>query len=194
MFQDYADRQLTEMKRLVDQIDRVELERIVEVLLDAHARRAQVFIIGNGGSAATASHFACDLGRGASVPGHARFKVLSLSDAIPTFTAISNDLSYDDIFREQLINLFDPGDVVIGISCSGNSENVVRALAYAKEHGGVTIGLLGFGGGKMQKMVDRYLTCDSYDYGLVESVHLLIEHIISFSFKERFEAQNHADN
>lgn len=192
MFLPYAEKQLGEMKRLIDQIDRDALNRIVDLLLDAHRRRARVFICGNGGSASTASHFACDLGRGASVPGVPRFRVLSLSDAIPTFTAIANDLSFDDLFAEQLINLFEPGDVVIGISCSGNSENVIRALAYAKEHGGHTVGLLGFGGGKMQGMVDLSLTADSYDYGLVESIHLLIEHLISFSFKERFSRHHDA--
>ncbi len=189
MFSDYSGKNFSEMKRLLDVTDQATLGRIVD-LFDAVLKKGKtVYIIGNGGSAATASHWANDLGKGAAVEGHPRFKVISLCDNISTITAIANDLSYDDIFIEQLKNLLEADDLVVGISCSGNSENVVRALTYATERGAKTVGLLGFGGGKMRSMVDEELTVDSYDYGLVESAHMFYEHVISFYFKARFEAE-----
>jgi len=105
-----------------------QIERIAALLWQACQEGRQIFVVGNGGSALTASHLACDLGKWTATPGRRRFKVLALTDNIGLITAYANDLSYEDIFVEQLINFFQPGDVVLGISGSGNSENVLRAL------------------------------------------------------------------
>ena len=189
MFDDYAGKQFTEAKRLIDALNVADLRAIADLLGDAWRQDRTLYLVGNGGSAATAAHWANDLGKGASVEGKKRFRVVSLCDNISTITALGNDLSFDDIFVEQLKNLMNPGDVLIGISCSGNSENIVRAVEYARQNGGKTIGVLGFGGGKMKNLCDRSVVVDSYDYGLVESLHLLVEHVVSFFFKERLSSE-----
>lgn len=175
---------LFELKGVLDRLNRNDIQRIAEALLDAHKRDAQIFILGNGGSAATASHWACDLGKGTVVEGKRRLRVLSLTDNVAVMTAWSNDVSYADVFVEQLKNLLAPNDVVIGISASGNSENVLRAIRYARERGALTIGLTGFGGGKLAGLVDIALVVDSYDYGQVEDVHLIVDHILRLCIHE----------
>jgi D-sedoheptulose 7-phosphate isomerase len=107
--------------------------------------------MGNGGSASTASHFACDLGKGTIIEGKPRFRVISLNDNISLITALSNDCGYEEVFREQLMNLVNTGDIVIGITGSGNSPNVLKAMEYARSRGAVTIGFIGFDGGKLRE-------------------------------------------
>lgn len=179
---------LSELSRVLDRLPRETIEAIAEALLDAHARDAQVFVVGNGGSAATASHWACDLGKGTAVEGKRRLRIISLTDNVAVMTAWSNDVSYNDVFSEQLKNLLNEGDVVIGISASGNSENVLRAVRYAKETRCTTIGLTGFGGGKLAGMTDISLVADSYDYGQVEDVHLIVDHILRLCIHETLKA------
>ncbi len=156
-----------------------KIERIVELLLEAYEAERQIFIFGNGGSASTASHFACDLSKGTINGNSKRFRVLSLTDNIALMTAWANDSNYDDIFKEQLENLLNPGDTVIGISASGNSKNVLSAMEYATATGCVTIGFAGFGGGRLAGIVDECITVESDRYGPVEDVHLVLEHVIS---------------
>ena len=170
---------ISEVQRCTDLMPQDVLGEIVQVLVQACHDGRQVFIFGNGGSASTASHFACDLGKGAALPDKRRLRVMSLNDNVALMTAISNDISYEMVFKEQLINVLNPGDVIIGISASGNSPNVVRAFEYAREVGASTIGLIGFGGGKMKALSDHSVIIDSWDYGVVEGLHLVLEHLIA---------------
>ena len=159
-------------------IDRIK--KVVEILLEAYRDEKRVFIIGNGGSAATASHFACDLGKGTICEGGKRFKVISLTDNIPLMTAWANDSGYDHIFKEQLENLLEIGDVVIGISASGNSKNILDAIEYANSKDCITIGFTGFNGGKLSNMVEECIIAKSDRYGPVEDIHLILDHIVTF--------------
>lgn len=176
-----------EFKDCIEDIQLQEVVEVVEVLWEAYLHDRTVYIFGNGGSAATASHFACDLGKGASVEGMRRIRVLSLNDNISLMTAIANDISYEVVFKEQLPNLLREGDVVVAITGSGNSPNILEAVKYAREQGAVTVGIIGFGGGKLTGMVDYSITLPSTNYGYVESAHLFLEHCISLYFKKKLE-------
>ena len=155
-----------------------EFERIVDAFLEAYDNEKQIFVMGNGGSSSTASHLACDINKGVCSGLEKRFKVICLNDNIPTMLAYANDLSYEDVFLEQLKNYFQPGDVVVGISASGNSENVLKAITYAAQSGGRTIGLCGFQGGKLAKIVDIPLVVRSNDMQKVEDVHMVVVHML----------------
>ena len=177
----------TELRETIDEIPMEKVERIVKMIFRAYRDDKYVFIMGNGGSASTASHFACDLGKGTICDGKPRFRVMSLNDNMPLITALSNDFGYERVFIEQLMNLVNPGDLVISITASGNSPNILKAVQYAKKKGAKTIGLIGFGGGKLQKIVDEYVTVSNKNYGQVEDVHLILSHAISQYFKEIIE-------
>ncbi len=169
-------------------VDRIE--RTKELLLDAYEDERQIFILGNGGSASTASHFACDLSKGTINGNGKRFKVISLTDNVALITAWANDSGYENVFKEQLESLMRPGDVVIGISASGNSKNVLNAMEYAKSMDCVTIGFAGFGGGQLATMVDECIVVESDRYGAVEDVHLMLEHTISFCIAEELAGED----
>ncbi len=178
----YFDSYIFGLKSALDEIDFDTVDNIIQTLLIARQNDQQVFVIGNGGSAAAASHFACDLGKGTireNDPHFKRFRALSLTDNVALMTAIGNDISYDDIFTEQLKNYLNPGDVVIAITASGNSPNVVKALEYANACDAMTIGLLGFGGGKSAKLADMSLVASSYNYGIAEDFHLIMNHVLT---------------
>lgn len=170
---------LSSLKGSLEQIPPEDLDKIVSILLDAHKNDKKIFIFGNGGSASTSSHFANDLNKLCSLKGKKRFKAIALTDNIPLMTAWANDEDYGSIFVEQLKNLMDRGDVVIAISGSGNSVNVVRAVEYSKKMSGISIGFLGFDGGKLKNIVDSYIIVRSDMYGVVEDAHLAICHIIA---------------
>ncbi|MBI4551882.1 MAG: SIS domain-containing protein [Candidatus Latescibacteria bacterium] len=161
-------------------VDPGQVQRLIDLLFEARANGRRVFIIGNGGSAATASHFCEDLGKCTltSLDDPLRFKVISLTDNLPYVTAWANDNGYETVFEQQLRNLAEPGDLVIGISASGNSPNVLRAIAYANEHGLTTIGLTGFDGGRLREMAHHPVHVPIHDYGMAESVHMIIFHLI----------------
>ena len=161
------------------------LERITDIIFHAYQNGKQVFIFGNGGSASTASHCALGFEKQSAIEGKPRIKSKSLTDNIALITALANDIDYTSIFREQLINQLDGGDVVIGISASGNSPNVLRAIEYARDKGATTIGFTGFGGGKLRGLADLCIVLSSTDYGQIEDTHLTITHIISEMLKER---------
>ncbi|MCE2399867.1 SIS domain-containing protein [Candidatus Poribacteria bacterium] len=172
-------------------LERLKLEdvrRSIDVIMGAYHADKQIFVIGNGGSASTASHLACDLGKGTSIAGKPRFRVISLTDNVATMTAWSNDVAYEDVFVEQLRNLVNPEDVVIGISASGNSENVIRAMQHAVDIGCQTIGWSGFGGGRLVTICDVNVVVDSDQYGPVEDVHLILNHVLHAWIKEEFSA------
>jgi D-sedoheptulose 7-phosphate isomerase len=191
-----AKNYLKELKETVDLIDPNDLQKIAEVLLAAYQNNRRVFIIGNGGSASTASHMACDLGKGTLKnvynSGEKRFQVISLADNVATMTAFANDLSYDDMFLQQLHNLVSEGDVVIGISGSGNTPNIIKALAYAKQQQAKTIGFLGYKtGGKAKAFVDYDITIQSNNYGIIEDLHLVLDHLLTSCLSYM---KDHVDN
>lgn len=170
------------LKMELDRIDYYALDQIINVILNAREDDKQIFIIGNGGSAATASHLACDLAKGTIIRDDLhfrRFRTVSLTDNMAIFTAVSNDIGYEHAFVEQLKNFLNPGDVVIAITASGNSPNILTALQYARKINAVTVGLLGFGGGRAREMVDYQLTIQTRNYGIAEDFHLIAGHILS---------------
>ncbi len=158
---------------------------IADVIFNAYKDSKQVFIMGNGGSAATASHFARDLAVGTAIGGKPRLRATSLTDNVAFITAIANDIDYSSIFEQQLIGQLNEGDVVIGISASGNSANVLQAIEFARSNGAITVGVIGFGGGKLKELAHKYIVLSSRDYGQVEDIHLSLAHIISYLVRER---------
>lgn len=182
---DFGRRYTTELRGLLDDLDYRALESIAQRLVRAHANGRRVYILGNGGSAATASHLACDLGKNTASDGVHGFRVMALADNVPTSTALSNDHGYDTVFERQLRTLLEPGDTVVAISASGNSPNVVNALNTARELGAVTIGLLGFDGGAALGLADVAIVIPSFNYGQVEDAHLIIGHLLTQHLRQR---------
>ena len=179
---------IANLQAAIDALSVENIKRVIDLIMEAYEDDKQIFVIGNGGSAVTASHFACDLGKGTIVPGKRRLRIISLTDNVAMMTAWANDVSYDDIFVEQLKNVLNSGDLVIGISASGNSKNVLKAIEYAKSMNCITVGLTGFGGGKLAEMADESIIVDSYDYGPVEDIHLILDHIIRAWIYEELKA------
>lgn len=182
------------IKNILDDLPIDKIEKISEIILNAYRNDKQVFIMGNGGSAATASHFACDLGKGTTqgpiFRDKKRFKVISLNDNTSLVTALSNDCGYDSVFMEQLVNLVNKGDVVIALTASGNSQNILNAVKYAKEKGAITIAFTGFEGGKIKDIVDEHLITNSKEYGPVEDSHLILEHLICDYLRTRLKNES----
>ena len=173
---------LEDLRAALDELRPDAAARIVDAFERARLEHRQIFLIGNGGSAATASHMACDLGKGTVDYRNAeftRFRTISLSDNTALLTALGNDLTFDDIFVEQLAGLMNDGDVVVFISASGNSPNLLRAAQYAKSRKGELIGLLGFGGGRLATLVDHALVVSSRNYGVAEDCHLIVQHVLT---------------
>ena len=182
MIQRYFESYIAALTAALGGLDWRGADRVIDILLEARDNDRQIFLIGNGGSASAASHFACDLSKGTADdrdPGFRRFRALSLTDNVAIITAIGNDLSYEDVFVEQLKTFLNPGDVVIAITASGNSPNVLRALEYAGSRGAVRIGLLGFGGGRARDLVDAAIVVPSRNYGIAEDFHLILDHILT---------------
>ena len=178
----------TEYKtKLLGALDTVDLEKVEEairVLGEARDKGRQIFVCGNGGSAATANHFACDMVKGASYGRAKRFKIMALSEQIPTMTAYSNDVGYDVVFSELLRNFAQPDDVVMAISGSGNSPNVLRAIEHANSIGCYTIGLTGKDGGKLGALVDLDVHVNDLHMGRIEDGHMIICHMICYHFMD----------
>lgn len=160
------------------------IAQVVQLIENARAEGRTVFIFGNGGSAATATHFACDLSKGTIASGKPRIKAISLCDNMALLCAWANDTAYEHVFAGQLENLVEPGDVVIGISGSGNSPNVLNAMALAKAKGAATVGFSGFNGGKLKDMVDIPVVVPNHCMEQIEDVHLLLEHMITTCLRE----------
>lgn len=178
---------LSQVGVLCEQLDWGQIEGLVDLLLATQGRDAQIFIFGNGGSAATASHFCEDLGKGTlrGLDDHRRFRVISLTDNVPYIMAWANDEGYERVFEQQLANLARQGDVAIGISGSGNSENVLRAIRFANQHGLVTVGLTGFDGGRLRYLVQHSVHVPCHNMGMVENIHLIIVHLVVEMVRER---------
>ncbi|MGI9101546.1 MAG: SIS domain-containing protein [Terriglobales bacterium] len=173
------------MARLISRMPVSVIDQIVASILDAYRRRRSVFAYGNGGSAALASHCACDLGKGTAVPDQQRLRFMALTDNVPLITAWANDSAYQDIFVEQLRNFLQPGDISFAISCSGNSPNVLKALQYSRQVGATTIGIAGFRGGEMKDLCDVCLIVPSDNMQLIEDMHLAIAHAVFTAVRHR---------
>ncbi len=170
---------LGEIQRVVSEIPEKPIAGVVTLLFQAWQQGKQVFILGNGGSASTASHMVNDLSKATITPGKPRMKVIALTDNVSLITAWANDSSYEDIFKEQLENLLVSGDTVIGISASGSSPNVLRAMEFARRKGAVTIAWTGLSGGRLKEIVDHCVHVPTDDVGMIESAHLILDHLIT---------------
>lgn len=166
----------SEICSIFNAINIKEFEDFIEELRGTFDRGSNIFICGNGGSAATASHFACDINKGVSFGKEKRFKVICLNDNVPTMLAYANDISYEDIFVEQLKNFMNKDDMVIGVSGSGNSENILRAISYGNDYKGMTFGVCGFGGGKLKKLAQKSIVINNNDMQKVEDLHTIVFH------------------
>ena len=182
---DNVEMYLQRLHTAVDQLPTDRLAKLGEMLYRAYQNEKQVFTLGNGGSASTASHMAADIAKNTIAPHMRRFRVLSLNDNTALLTALANDLGYENVFKEQLQNLIRPGDLLIAICGSGDSPNVVNALRYAREQCAEIVGLLGFDGGEAASLADVAIVVPSKHYGIVEDVHLIINHIIVDYFQSK---------
>jgi D-sedoheptulose 7-phosphate isomerase len=177
--------------RTLENMPIATIEQIVNALLQAYDLERKIYLFGNGGSAALASHFACDLGKGAANGSSKRFQVLAFTDNVPLITAWANDARYEDIFAEQLTNFVRPDDVVFAISGSGKSPNVLKALKVARHAGAFTIGLTGFEGGDMTHLCDLCLIVPSNNMQVIEDLHLSVTHAIFTHLRARIYQADH---
>jgi D-sedoheptulose 7-phosphate isomerase len=175
----FARGYLSYLADLLAKMDENAIAAFIEAIMDARDRDARIFFIGNGGSAATASHFANDIAIGCR-SWERPFRAMSLTDNVPVMTAIANDYGYDHIFTLQLKTMMQPGDVVVAISASGNSRNVVDALEWTKQQGGTTVALTGFDGGRLREIADICVHVDTAkgEYGPVEDIHMVMDHLV----------------
>jgi D-sedoheptulose 7-phosphate isomerase len=169
---------LAKLKETLDGVSRRELDDLADLLVRARQEGRRVYTLGNGGSAATASHFAADFNKGLSYGRPERFRFVCLADNVAILTAYANDVAFEDVFVEQLKNHLEPGDVVIAISGSGRSPNVVKAVAYANEIGAVTVALTGFDGGPLRSLARHGVHVPVEDMQIAEDIHLVIDHLL----------------
>lgn len=180
----FVEHYKSELERAINSIDLLWVGAAIELLAKARAEDRRIFIFGNGGSAATASHFATDMVKGASYGRAKRFRIMALTDSLPTVTAYSNDVSYECVFAEQLKNFAERGDVVIAVSGSGNSPNVLHAMEYANSIGCQTIALSGRDGGALAKVAELNLRVAHPHMGRIEDTHMIMLHMICYYFIE----------
>lgn len=185
---------LTDLKVILDSLPLEQAKRAADILYKAYRTDHTVFTFGNGGSAALASHLVADLAKATHIPGPAslqgvkRLRAFSVTDNVPLMTAWANDSNYENVFAGQMENFIQPSDVAFGISGSGNSPNVLRALELARRKSATTVGLVGFGGGKMKDLLDCPIIVPSNNMQQVEDVHLILAHLIFLDLKARIEA------
>lgn len=163
----------------LENLDKEKISSLLMLMREARDKRQSVFVIGNGGSAASASHWVCDFNKGANKEGKLPFKVSCLSDNTPIVTALGNDVSYDSVFSAQLKNYLSEGDLVIALSVSGNSANLVEAVNYARSNGAYTFSVIGDLNGRLKDACDDSLVVPSKNYGIVEDVHMYLAHVLS---------------
>lgn len=183
----YIQSYIDQLKSDLDKVPIEDIEKLITLIRHCYDNNKQIFILGNGGSASIASHMACDLSKTILkrfYNDEKRLRVISLTDNVALMTAISNDLAYEEVFSQQLRGLLNQGDLVVIISGSGNSRNVVRAAQYAREKGAIIFGVLGFDGGELLHMVDEYVHFKINHYGRLEDCHLMLNHILTFYFAQ----------
>jgi len=172
----------------MDQLPRQSIADVIDLLQQGRRRGSQVFILGNGGSASTASHFACDLSKNTRQVGLPHFRVIGLTDNMAMFSALANDEGYENVFSEQLASLARPGDIVIAISASGNSKNVINAVEAAHRYEATVIGFTGFDGGRLRELANVSIHVNSHVIEHVEDIHLMLEHLIVKTIKEQVQS------
>lgn len=177
------ERYWQEMAELASSMPMGGLSRVASALFDCRRRGGTVYLIGNGGSAATASHFACDLAKGTQTPGSPHFRVVPLTDNVPLITAWANDTDYARVFAEQIASLIRPGDILVAISVSGNSPNILAAVEAARRSGAMTIGLTSQTGGKLRRKVNLAICVPSDNIEQVEDAHMVISHSLCVALR-----------
>src|SRR5687768_12964815 len=182
--QDY----ISTLQLTMDQLPRQLIADVIDLLQEAGTKGRQVFILGNGGSAATASHFACDLAKNTRQEGLPHFRVIGLTDNMAMFSALANDEGYENVFSEQLTSLVRPGDIVIAISASGNSRNVIKAAEAAHRYEATVIGFTGFDGGRLGQLANINIHVNSDIIEHVEDIHLILEHLIVKMIKAQVQS------
>lgn len=175
---EYIDLDIQTLKKL----DVHEINCVLNVLLEVYNQRKNIFIFGNGGSSATASHFENDFNKGVSEHLEKRFRFKCINDNVSTMMAVANDISFDEVFRYQLIDKLEPGDLVIAISGSGNSKNVIRAVEYAKSCNNKVVGITGFDGGRLKEMADYSLHVPVNSMQITEDIHMVFDHLMMSVF------------
>jgi len=182
---EYIQNYISILQETMDHLPHHLISDVIHGLQRARMQGSQVFIMGNGGSASTASHFVCDLAKNTRYDGLPHFRAIGLADNKEIFSAYANDEGYENVFSQQLINLIKPGDIVIAISASGNSKNVLNAVDEARKYGVTTIGFTGFDGGYLGQMVDIHIHVQSDIIEHVEDIHLMLEHMIVRTIKDQ---------
>ena len=182
----YAEGYLSELTSSLGKIDLRAVDASIELLIDAHKKGSRIFTAGNGGSSATASHIVCDFNKGISVHTEKKFEMVCLSDSIPTITAIANDIGYEQVFVLPLKGRMKQGDVLIAISGSGNSKNIILAAEYAKSMGNKVIAFTGYDGGQLYKMADVNIHLPLNDMQKAEDAHMVMLHLIARAIAERY--------
>jgi D-sedoheptulose 7-phosphate isomerase len=179
-----------ELQSVLTHLDTTMVDRIAEAIYQTYLKGNTIFVLGNGGSATLATHVACDLGKNVS-GGYKRIRAISLTDNVAMLTAWANDLSYESVFAEQLRNFVQPGDLVLAISCSGNSKNVLQAIEVGREAGAWIVGITGFHGGKMRPLCDDCLVVPSDNMQVIEDLHTAVSHAIAtILYNKVFAAAN----
>jgi D-sedoheptulose 7-phosphate isomerase len=187
-----------EVSNIIDKISKNDIDEAIELLDTARKQGKKVFVIGNGGSASTATHFACDLNKYASVEGNKRFRAISLEDNVPLVTALVNDEGWDNVYSYQLENLMDDGDYLVAISVHGGSgkdkaalwsQNLLKAIKMVQSRGGKTVGLVGFDGGLIKEVADVCITVPVNSTPQVEGFHLILTHLICSIIRERLSGK-----
>lgn len=182
---EYLQNYITSLQHTMNGLSQPLIADVINVLQRVRMQGSQVFIMGNGGSASTASHFVCDLAKNTRREGLPHFRAIGLADNMEIFSAYGNDEGYENVFSQQLINLIRPGDIVIAISASGNSKNVLNAVDEARKYGATTIGFTGFDGGRLGQMADIHIHVNSKIIEHVEDIHLMLEHMIVRTIKDQ---------
>ncbi len=167
------------LTKTIDSVDKKQINDVMNVILKAYQNESEIYIFGNGGSAATASHLVCDFNKGVSMKLDKKFRFICLNDNIPTMMAIANDCGYDNVFEMQLEGKLKKGDILIAISGSGNSKNVIKAVEYARSQGNEIVSMTGYGGGQLLKLSDHPIHVNINDMQKVEDVHMMVGHLIS---------------
>lgn len=181
---------ISSVKTTLDNLDSTQIDNLIEGFASTYEAGGNIYTMGNGGSGASASHAAGDFLKGASYGLDRRFKMICLNDNLPSMMAIANDIGWEDIFVEPLKNYLGPNDLVIGISGSGNSANVVKALTYAKSEGVRTVALTGFKGGKIGELADLHVHAPVMDMEVTEDIHMVIFNIVKKAMMERYLGDN----
>lgn len=184
MFMNAYQQYVGDIQQTLEALPWPAIQRVVDLLHEARMQGKQVFVMGNGGSAATASHMACDLNKNTVAPDYPRFRVIALTDNMAIFSACANDFQYEDVFAEQLANFVQAGDVVVAISASGNSNNVLKAIKLARARRATTIGWSGYDGGKLAALVDVPVVIPSRSIEQIEDIHLILQHMVTVALRQ----------